>query len=94
MIETTAAYQALTDHLAKEKYVFVCPSPETQGRVVNKRRSNVSTEDAKNAYDFFGWNLPCTRYATHVVSLLSSLTTQSYHGSYHANNLTEKHSDR
>jgi len=63
MIETTAAYQALTDHLAKEKYVFVCPSPETQGRVVNKRRSNVSTEDAKNAYDFFGWNLPCTREA-------------------------------
>ncbi|KAI4912456.1 hypothetical protein J4E90_005860 [Alternaria incomplexa] len=63
MPETTIAYQALTKHLAKQKYVFVCPSPETQGRVVEKRRSNVATEDAQNAYDFFGWNLSCTREA-------------------------------
>jgi hypothetical protein len=56
------AYQALTKHLAKESYVFVCPSPETQGRVVQKRKSEVSTEDAQNAVDFFGWNLSCTRY--------------------------------
>lgn len=61
MSETTIAYQALTKHLAKQNYVFVCPSPETQGRVVEKRRSNVATEDAQNAYDFFGWNLSCTR---------------------------------
>lgn len=80
MTEITTAYQALTKHLAKEKYVFVCPSPETQARVVNKRRSNVSTEDAQNAYDFFGWNLPCTRYDMHVVFLSRC----------HANNLTEK----
>jgi hypothetical protein len=77
MIETTAAYQALTKHLAKEKYVFVCPSPETQGRVVSKRRSNVATEDAQNTYDFFGWNLPCTRYAIDVVPLLPSLITHA-----------------
>jgi hypothetical protein len=61
MSETTIAYQALAKHLAKEQYVFVCPSPETQGRVVAKRCSTVATEDAQNAYDFFGWNLPCTR---------------------------------
>lgn len=47
--------------MAKSNYAFVCPSPETQGRVVEKRRSNASTEHAQNAYDFFGWNLPCTR---------------------------------
>ncbi|KAG9186967.1 hypothetical protein G6011_10075 [Alternaria panax] len=63
MTETTNAYEALTKHLAKEKYVFVCPSPETQGRVVSKRRTHVSAEDAQNGYDFFGWNLPCTREA-------------------------------
>jgi hypothetical protein len=63
-ITESSAYQALTQHLAKAKYVFVCPSPETQGKVVQKRRSNVSTEDAQNAHDFFGWNLPCTRYPT------------------------------
>ncbi|RMZ68883.1 modification methylase [Pyrenophora seminiperda CCB06] len=62
MAESTA-YQALIKHLSKSKYHFVCPSPETQGRVVNKRRSNISTEDAQNAYDFFGWNLACTREA-------------------------------
>ncbi|KAF2873856.1 S-adenosyl-L-methionine-dependent methyltransferase [Massariosphaeria phaeospora] len=60
-IGETTAYQALTKHLAKAKYAFVCPSPETQGRVVQKRSSDASTADAKNAPDFFGWNLPCTR---------------------------------
>ncbi|KAL7771894.1 hypothetical protein CFE70_001845 [Pyrenophora teres f. teres 0-1] len=48
MAESTA-YQALTSHLSKANYRFICPSPETQGRVVSKRRSNVSTEDAQNA---------------------------------------------
>lgn len=60
MTESTA-FQALTRHLAKSNYVFVCPSPETQGRVVQKRHSNVSTDDAQTASDFFGWNLSCAR---------------------------------
>jgi hypothetical protein len=66
------AYQALRQHLAKQKYVFVCPSPETQGRVVQKRKSDVSTEDAQNAVDFFGWNLSCTRYAAHPILCTAS----------------------
>ncbi|KAH7093420.1 S-adenosyl-L-methionine-dependent methyltransferase [Paraphoma chrysanthemicola] len=61
MSDTTAAYLALTEHLAKQRYSFVCPSPETQGRVVQKRISDASTAEAKNATDFFGWNLPCSR---------------------------------
>jgi hypothetical protein len=62
MSETIAAYERLTKHLTKAKYTFVCPSPETAGRVVQKRISNASSKDAQNAQDFFGWSLPCTRY--------------------------------
>jgi methylase of polypeptide subunit release factors len=80
--DTTAAYQALTQHLAKSNYTFVCPSPETQGRVVKKRGSDASTSDAKKATDFFGWSLPCSRYATrccycHHVTDLTSQTLKS-----------------
>ncbi|KAF9729259.1 hypothetical protein PMIN06_000160 [Paraphaeosphaeria minitans] len=63
MAENTKAYTALVEHLAKVKYAFVCPSPETQGRVIEKRNSASSSAEAKNAQDFFGWNLPCTREA-------------------------------
>jgi len=65
----TAAYQALTTHLAKLQYEFVCASPETQARVVRQRCSEVSTEDAKSAEDFFGWSLPCARldHSPHLV---------------------------
>ncbi|KAI8936479.1 hypothetical protein NX059_006884 [Plenodomus lindquistii] len=55
------AFQALTKHLAEGGYSFVCPSPETQGRVVNRRLSTASALHANNAHDFFGWNLPCSR---------------------------------
>lgn len=68
MTESTAVYQALTKHLAEANYVFICPSPETQDRVVQKRRSNSSTEDAKSLEDFFGWNLQCSRYAAFTSS--------------------------
>ncbi|KAF1922853.1 S-adenosyl-L-methionine-dependent methyltransferase [Didymella exigua CBS 183.55] len=61
MFESTAAYEALTKHLAAKKYTFVCPSPETTGRVVEKRKSSSSTKHAQNAQDFFGWSLPCSR---------------------------------
>jgi hypothetical protein len=62
MAETSAAYQALIEHLTRAKYSFVCPSPETQERVVSKRTSNKSTANAKNVQDFFGWSLTCSRY--------------------------------
>jgi hypothetical protein len=71
--KSTAAYKALTAHLAGVKYSFVCPSPECQGRVVRKRSSDASTASAKNAYDFFGWNLPCDRYAFFMLVVLGGL---------------------
>ncbi|KAK7177451.1 hypothetical protein PSPO01_16501 [Paraphaeosphaeria sporulosa] len=64
MAENTKAYTALIEHLAKVKYAFVCPSPETQGRVVEKRTSAQFSAEAKDAQDFFGWNLPCTSEAS------------------------------
>ncbi|KAF2124339.1 S-adenosyl-L-methionine-dependent methyltransferase [Dothidotthia symphoricarpi CBS 119687] len=60
MTDTTTAYQALTKHLAKAGYHFVCPSPETQARVVQKR-SLAAYKYANNGEEFFGWNLPCAR---------------------------------
>ena len=61
MSDSITAYEALTKHLAASKYIFVCPSPETAGRVVDKRCSSTSTRHARNAQDFFGWSLPCSR---------------------------------
>ncbi|KAL1599819.1 hypothetical protein SLS60_007624 [Paraconiothyrium brasiliense] len=43
------AYEALIDHLARVKYAYVCPSPETQARVVRKRTLDASTAEAKKA---------------------------------------------
>jgi hypothetical protein len=64
--KVTAAYQALTKHLSEVGYAFVCPSPETQGRVVKKRYSKKSTVDAKNVADFFGWSLSCPEFVKHA----------------------------
>ncbi|KAJ4343419.1 hypothetical protein N0V95_006643 [Ascochyta clinopodiicola] len=61
MSEMTAAYEGLVKYLAGEKYTFVCPSPETAGRVVQKRESDASTKNARSVHDFFGWSLPCSR---------------------------------
>lgn len=61
MLECTEAYEGLTKHLAEAKYTFVCPSPETAGRVVQKRNSDPFTKSARNAQDFFGWSLPCSK---------------------------------
>lgn len=66
MSDAKAIYGRLTKYLAEKKYTFVCPSPETAGRVVQKRNSDLSTKDARNAQDFFGWSLPCSRYAPSV----------------------------
>lgn len=78
MAEDSDAYAALVEYLARVKYAFVCPSPETQGRVVERRASVRESAQAKNAQDFFGWNLPCTRYSdsigVHLVSRLHRLT--------------------
>lgn len=63
MSNTISTYERLSKYLATSKYTFVCPSPETAGRVVQKRNSDSLTKNGQNAQDFFGWSLPCTRYA-------------------------------
>jgi len=68
MSDTTSAYKSLIEILAKQQYTFICPTPETQARVVNKRQSEVLTKNAKTAQDFFGWSLPCSRY--YIANLL------------------------
>jgi hypothetical protein len=62
--QDTTVYQALANYLHEANYSFVCPSPESQGRVVRKRCENTSTVDAKNVHDFFGWSLSCSEYAS------------------------------
>ncbi|KAA8625315.1 HemK Methylase of polypeptide chain release factors [Pyrenophora tritici-repentis] len=86
MAESTT-YQALASHLSEANYHFICPSPETQGRIVSKRRSNASTEDAQNAHDFFGWNLPCTRLVIEV--LRSMIPDEVFESLYRASIITQ-----
>lgn len=62
MSDAEHAFQDLTKYLTHNGYTFVCPSPETQGRVVEKRKSNASTAEANNVADVFGWNLPISQY--------------------------------
>ncbi|KAF9700617.1 hypothetical protein EKO04_001778 [Ascochyta lentis] len=61
MAEIASAYERLIKHLAGAEYAFVCPSPETAGRVVQKRNSDPLRKNARNPQDFFGWSLPCSR---------------------------------
>ncbi|KAK4998328.1 hypothetical protein LTR66_002416 [Elasticomyces elasticus] len=48
------AFLALAAHLAQQGYTFVCPTPESQARVVQQR----SGEHCTTLADFFGWSLP------------------------------------
>jgi hypothetical protein len=73
--ESTLGYQALTRYLGEQKYAFLCPSPETQGRVVRKRSADVSTADAKNVQDFFGWSLACSEYVLLAFAVYEVLMT-------------------
>lgn len=93
-----ATFQALVTHLAKDGYSFVCPSPETQGRVVQKRSADVLTQDAKTAVDFFGWNLPCSRQVLSSLlpdaifsrleeaSTITKTNTETYHSTIRLSN--------
>ncbi|KAH9865446.1 hypothetical protein J1614_009030, partial [Plenodomus biglobosus] len=93
-----ATFQALATHLAKDGYSFVCPSPETQGRVVQKRSADVLTRDAKTAVDFFGWNLPCSRQVLSSLlpdaifsrleeaSIITKTNTETYHSTIRISN--------
>ncbi|KAH7412103.1 S-adenosyl-L-methionine-dependent methyltransferase [Phaeosphaeria sp. MPI-PUGE-AT-0046c] len=61
--EATTACKTLIEFLDEAKYSFICPSPESQGRVVRKRSSDPSTADAQSLQDFWGWSLPCSEKA-------------------------------
>ena len=49
-----ASYQALVKHLGSDNYAFVCPSPETQGRVVQKRKGVKRIRGSKKTYGRYG----------------------------------------
>jgi hypothetical protein len=83
--EATVAIQALTRYFGEKKYTFVCPSPETQGRVVQKRSSHASTADAKSIQDFFGWSLPCSEHVMNLYSL-RLITTNRIQGNTQGDN--------
>ncbi|KAF2420951.1 S-adenosyl-L-methionine-dependent methyltransferase [Tothia fuscella] len=51
------ALNSLIQALFIREYTFICPSPETQGRVV-KRRLAGANKNAESLTDFFGWSLP------------------------------------
>lgn len=47
----------LASYLSTKSYVFICPTPESQERVVTKRRKDAKTRYCENLTDFFGWSL-------------------------------------
>lgn len=83
--EATVAIQALTRYLGEKKYTFICPSPESQGRVVQKRSSHASTADAKSIQDFFGWSLPCSELVI-ILRSWQMLKTNRMQGNTQINN--------
>lgn len=57
------ALVSLTAFLAQHDYTFICPTPESQARVVRKRLSKAATSRSTTLEDFFGWSLPGDKYA-------------------------------
>lgn len=62
MTSTRAELLELTSYLARRDYVFICPTPESQERVVTKRTNDSSARYSINLEDFFGWSLPAEMY--------------------------------
>ena len=62
MIETSeAAFLALAAYLKQQDYAFICPTPESQQRVVSKRNQDPEKRKVANLEDFFGWSLAADR---------------------------------
>lgn len=57
-----SAFLSLTAFLAQHDYTFICPTPESQARVVRKRLSQAATSHSTTLEDFFGWSLPGDKY--------------------------------
>jgi len=57
------AFSSLTAFLVQHDYTFICPTPESQARVVRKRLSKAATSRSTTLEDFFGWSLPADKYA-------------------------------
>ncbi len=56
------AFSSLTAFLVQHDYTFICPTPESQARVVRKRLSKPATSCSTTLEDFFGWSLPGDKY--------------------------------
>lgn len=62
MIETSeAAILALAAYLKQQNYTFICPTPESQQRVVAKRNEDPENRKVANLEDFYGWSLAADR---------------------------------
>lgn len=70
---TDAAFLALADFLRQRDYTFICPTPESQDRVVSKRVRDRDARHVATLEDFFGWSLSCHQY----VDLPSDLRIRS-----------------
>ncbi|KAJ9666963.1 hypothetical protein H2201_002796 [Coniosporium apollinis] len=55
------AFLALAAHLKRQNYTFICPTPESHGKVVAKRIQDPERQDVKNLEDLFGWSLKADR---------------------------------
>ncbi|KAK5154983.1 hypothetical protein LTR04_005884 [Oleoguttula sp. CCFEE 6159] len=61
MADVHAAFLSLASYLADRNYTFVCPTPESQTRVVDKRSTSATTRWSASLEDFFGWSLPAKK---------------------------------
>lgn len=70
MIEATeAAFLALAAYLKQQNYSFICPTPESQQRVLAKRNQDPEKRKVANLEDFYGWSLAADRYKKSATTL-------------------------
>ena len=51
----------LAAFLGRKDYAFVCPTPESQERVVAKRKRQSKTRYSESLQDVFGWSLDTSK---------------------------------
>jgi len=56
----------LAAFLGKNDYAFVCPTPESQERVVAKRKRQSKTRYSESLQDVFGWSLEASKCAIYI----------------------------
>jgi len=61
----------LAAFLEQSDYAFICPTPESQERVMTKRKRHPKTRYSESLQDVFGWSLDASKSV--LISLLSCL---------------------